>query len=414
MSASTPEIPTLPRSHADTEALTRDPDRLAALRASGLLDSPPEEEFERLTRLAKRLTGASAAFISLVDADRTFYKSCVGFGEPLATVRELEGISFCNYTLHSSGALVIPDTRADPVYRTIPAVEALGVAAYVGVPIRMGNGHVLGSFCAIDDRPHPWTETEIDTLVELATSAEREIRLRYELGAQRRADRVKDEFVSVVSHELRTPLTSLRGSLGLLASGQVPADRATRLLELAVRNTDRLVRLINDFLDLERMSSGRAPMEVGPVTADALVAEAFEAVRGAATEAGVPLRADVPPIEFQADADRMVQVLVNLVANAIKFSDAGAEVVVKAEDRGTDVLFQVRDRGRGIPADKLEVVFERFRQVDGSDARDRGGTGLGLPIARSIAEGHGGRMWVASEWGRGSTFFFTVPRISQR
>ncbi|HTE18876.1 MAG TPA: ATP-binding protein, partial [Armatimonadota bacterium] len=186
-------------------------------------------------------------------------------------------------------------------------------------------------------------------------------------------------------------------------------DRAARLLDLAVRNTDRLVRLINDFLDLERMSAGRAPMQMGPVTADALVAEAFEAVRGEAERCGVPLRADVPPIEFRADADRMVQVLVNLVANAIKFSEPGAEVLVTAEDRGSDVLFQVRDRGRGIPADKLELVFERFRQVDGSDARDKGGTGLGLPIARSIAQGHGGRMWVASEWGRGSTFFFTVP-----
>jgi signal transduction histidine kinase len=106
----------------------------------------------------------------------------------------------------------------------------------------------------------------------------------------------------------------------------------------------------------------------------------------------------------------VVQVLVNLLSNAAKFSPPGAVVEVVAENRGEQALFQVRDRGRGIPADKLDAIFERFRQVDSSDARDKGGTGLGLAICRSIVQQHGGRVWVASEWGKGSTFFFTLPR----
>jgi len=117
-----------------------------------------------------------------------------------------------------------------------------------------------------------------------------------------------------------------------------------------------------------------------------------------------------PGLEVWGDADRVVQVLVNLLSNAAKFSPPDALVEVIVEDRGPNALFQVRDRGRGIPADRLDDIFERFRQVDSSDARDKGGTGLGLAICRTIVQQHGGRIWVASEWGKGSTFFFTLPR----
>ena len=152
--------------------------RLAALRESGLLDSAPEEAFDVLTRLAARLVRAPAAFISLVDEERDFYKSCVGFGEPLATVRELEGTTFCHYAIRSPGALVIPDTAADPLYRDVPTVKSLGVAAYLGIPIRTAEGVVLGSFCAVDYVPRAWTADEIETMSVLAASAEREIELR--------------------------------------------------------------------------------------------------------------------------------------------------------------------------------------------------------------------------------------------
>jgi PAS domain S-box-containing protein len=161
-----------------TEDPRADPARLAALRESGLLDSAPEEAFDALTRLAARLVRVPASFISLVDEDRDFYKSCVGFGEPLATVRQLEGTTFCHYAIVSPGPLVIPDTAADPLYREVPTVRSLGVAAYLGIPIRTGEGEVLGSFCAIDFVPRPWTADEIETMTVLAASAEREIEVR--------------------------------------------------------------------------------------------------------------------------------------------------------------------------------------------------------------------------------------------
>jgi PAS domain S-box-containing protein len=158
-------------------AAVRDAERVAAVRATGLLDAPAEPAFDRLTRLAVRMVGVPAAFFSLVDETRDFYASACGFGEPLASERELTGPTFCHFALLSREPLVIPDTAADPIYRDVPTVRSLGVAAYVGVPIVI-DGRTIGSFCVIDVVPRAWTAAEIEVLTELAASAEREIRLR--------------------------------------------------------------------------------------------------------------------------------------------------------------------------------------------------------------------------------------------
>jgi GAF domain-containing protein len=170
----------------DTLEAVRDPGRLEALRETGLLDSEVEAEFDRLTRLAARLLDVPATFFSLVDEDRDFYKSCFGFSEPLASERQLTGVTFCHFSLVSEGALVIPDTRADPIYSTVPSVESLGVAAYLGVPVHAPGGEVLGSFCAIDLQPHDWSALEAETMKELAKSAEREVALRHWMRSQNR------------------------------------------------------------------------------------------------------------------------------------------------------------------------------------------------------------------------------------
>ncbi len=228
---------------------------------------------------------------------------------------------------------------------------------------------------------------------------------------RREVERMKDEFVSVVSHELRTPLTSIRGSLGLLAAGklgEVP-EKGRRMLEIAVQNTDRLIRLINDILDIERIESGRVTMELRPVDASELAHQSVEVMSAMAEKGGVRLFAWADRQPLDADPDRILQVLTNLLSHAIKFSPPGGEVSLTVEPGEGEVVFRVRDQGRGIPPDRLESIFERFSQVDSSDARDKGGTGLGLAICRSIVQQHGGRIWVESAPGAGSTFTFTLP-----
>ncbi|WP_310304042.1 sensor histidine kinase [Nocardioides marmoribigeumensis] len=232
-------------------------------------------------------------------------------------------------------------------------------------------------------------------------------------------ERMKHEFLSVVSHELRTPLTSIRGSLGLLSGGGIlelnPA--AERMLTIAVDGTERLGRLINDILDIERIESGRLSMELSSYAAAELVQRCLDELAGLTASSGVVVRAAQVGGWVLADADRVVQCLANLVGNAVKFSPAGAEVEVSAGPDPADpsrVLFAVADHGRGIPEDKLETVFQPFEQVDSSDSRDHGGTGLGLAITRQIVEAHGGRVWATSVLGVGTTMRFTLTRTTPR
>ncbi|MEA2157000.1 MAG: hypothetical protein QOE11_3140 [Solirubrobacteraceae bacterium] len=232
-----------------------------------------------------------------------------------------------------------------------------------------------------------------------------------DITERREVERAKDEFVSIVSHELRTPLTSIRGSLGLLAGGvlgQSPA-KAERMLQIALENTDRLVRLINDILDIERMESGRAEVQRSSCDAAGLLRDAVDTMTAAAAEAGVAIEVDGAPGAVWADPDRVLQMLTNLLSNAIKFSPRGGRIWLDCRQRDGEMIFCVRDEGRGVPADKLESIFERFQQVDSSDSRGKGGTGLGLAICRSIVEQHGGRIWAESAAGQGSTFRFTLP-----
>jgi signal transduction histidine kinase/CheY-like chemotaxis protein len=233
---------------------------------------------------------------------------------------------------------------------------------------------------------------------------------------RREVDRMKDEFLSVVSHELRTPLTSIRGSLGLLASGKLGGltPRAGSMVTIALQSSERLTRLINDLLDIERIESGNRPMEVTAHDAHQLLAAAAKHIDGLATSVGVRVEVGACAGRVLADEDGIMQTLTNLLGNAIKYSDPGGTVVLDATEGEGLVLFRVRDHGRGIPADKLESIFERFEQVDSSDARQKGGTGLGLAISRSIIERHGGRIWAESELGVGTTVLFTLPSVRRR
>ncbi len=233
----------------------------------------------------------------------------------------------------------------------------------------------------------------------------RDISQRYAL------DRLKDEFISTVSHELRTPLTSIRGALGLLTSGILGEvnEKAANLLRIALTNSDRLVRLINDILDLERIQSGREPLAFRTVQLADIVKQAIEDMQPMADAAGVQLIHDATKVEISADSDRLLQVVTNLLSNAVKFSPPNSPVSVMLRPGVTGVILSVIDHGRGIPADKLETIFGRFQQVDASDSRQKGGTGLGLAICRTIVLQHSGRIWAERNPVRGSTFRIFLP-----
>lgn len=279
-------------------------------------------------------------------------------------------------------------------------------------------------------------------------------------------ERMKDEFVSVVSHELRTPLTSIHGALNLLSSGlmQAQSEKGQRVIEIAAESAERLVRLVNDILELERLEAGKISLSKQLCNAAELMMKATDLMQVMANRAGIALCVSPQAIQLEADPDRIIQVLTNLLGNAIKFSPKSSTVWLTVErvytlpyqvpndKQGTPimhvvdvaclqdtsfktstgngkaieeplrrnerlypfVLFTVKDQGRGIPDSKIESIFERFHQVDATDSRKKGGTGLGLAICRSIVQQHGGRIWAESTLGEGSCFYFTVPIELQR
>jgi PAS domain S-box-containing protein len=238
-----------------------------------------------------------------------------------------------------------------------------------------------------------------------------------DITREREVERMKNEFVSLVSHELRTPLTSIRGALQL-ALGRAKASELTprtrELLGVSLNNSERLIRLINDILDISKIEQGpirlqRAaldPAELCRVAAQGVAA--FASGRGITVELGLPK--GLPPIS--ADRDRALQILTNLLSNAIKFSDSGQCVTLSAEADGAAVRFSVRDEGRGIAPEHHKRIFEKFQQIDSSSTRDVGGTGLGLAICKALVEEHGGRIWLDSAPGKGSTFTFIMPLAS--
>jgi PAS domain S-box-containing protein len=513
-----------------------DAERVAYLRALGILDTPAEKTFDEIARLASAICGTPIALVSLLDESRQWFKARHGLDAPETPRTQ----AFCGYAILGADIFEVEDSLQDERFAGNPLVTGgPKIRFYAGVPLETSEGYKLGTLCVLDAKPRELTDAQRDALRILARQAstllemhklvgdvartaaacrESELRTRailehmlsglltidersiirsinpaaeqlfgydaeemvgeslemlmpddiadkqaflrlarerslgritewtgrrkdgttfpFELSmfsfptsegmqlagsirdvSERRAvEQVKREFVSTVSHELRTPLTSIRGSLGLILAGvmgEVPGE-VRHLIEIAERNSTRLIALINDILDIERLENGRLEMQVAVVDAARLLRRSVESIQSFAAEHDVVIRVDAnPDVRLQVDEDRMLQVLVNLLSNAIKFSPRGSTVDLTAalEPQGEIVEICVKDRGRGIPREALGRIFERFQQVDASDAKQKGGAGLGLAITRAIVDQHGGTIEVESEEGRGSTFRVRLPAI---
>ncbi len=234
-----------------------------------------------------------------------------------------------------------------------------------------------------------------------------------DITARQEIDRLKSEFITTVSHELRTPLTSIRGSLGLLAGGAAGeiSHAAKTMVDIAYKNSERLTRLVNDILDIERIEGGKLAFQIAPLDLTRLVEQAIEANRGYGEQFGVTfvLTERLPDAHLRGDADRLNQVFTNLLSNAAKFSPAGGTVEVAVTRQDQLLRVSVTDRGQGVPAAFRARIFGKFAQADGSATRQNGGAGLGLSIAKAIVERHGGRIDYTSELDKGATFFVDLP-----
>jgi signal transduction histidine kinase len=380
-----------------------------------------------VVRILKEVFACRAACIFLLDETSSVLEIKSAYGVSANWVRDArmkvgEGVS--GRVAAEGVPVYIRDTRQQPDFIVFDA----SVRSLLVVPLLM-RGRVVGTLCVDDSKPDAFSAGDERLLTIAAAQAavaienaklyeglkERAERLERAYEELKEVNRLKTELVQNVSHELRTPLTFVKGYVELLLDGAMgdltPSQKDA--LRIVSERTEAVVHLVGDIITLQKAEAGYFALV--PVYVEDIIRQAVEGARVAAERNGLELVIDVPPRLplVTADRGRILQVFDNLLGNAIKFSPNGGRVTVRAEPEADRVRLTVEDQGIGIPEDKVGRVFERFFQVDGSMTRRFGGAGLGLAIVKEIVEAHGGQIWVKSEMDKGSTFYFTLPIVTE-
>jgi len=382
------------------------------------------EVLEDIVSIIKRVLACRGCCIFLVDQEKQelSIRAASGLSDKWRDEAKLkvgEGIS--GRVAATGQPVYIPDAHAHPGFIFFDKA----VRSLLAVPM-VTKDRVIGTLSIDDTRVDAFTEDDGRLLSIAAAQAavaienaqlyedlkERAEKLERAYNELKELDRLKSEFQQNVSHELRTPLTFVKAYVELMLDGTLGElnQRQRESLEIVAERTNTLTHLVRDIISLQQIEQGT--LRLSMVNLGEIAQMALLSAEVTARQAGIVLKADIPPDLplVPADRDRINQVFDNLLGNAIRFSPDGGEIIVRVWDAGDTVEASISDTGIGIPEGELEKIFERFYQVDGSTTRRFGGTGLGLAIVKRIVEAHGGRVWAESELGRGSTFFFTLPK----
>ena len=403
--------------------------RLAALERYAILDTPAEVSFDRVVRIVARIFAVPIAMVTFIDKDRQWFKACFG-----TDLREnTRALSFCSHTILSDGVMVVPDALLDERFRDNPVVLDMGLRFYAGVPLRTADGHNIGTLCIYDLKPREGLSAEQrETLLDLAASVvdNLEARLTAQWAARaelqlakvnqelaERLEQVKDlnaaqqRFAADASHELRAPLTLIQGNIDLiLAHPNLDAGEREIALNEAKNEAERLGRLVTDMLHLVRNGADQTQDHVS-LDFEKTVRLCLEELRPLAHAHTLKVNLE-SKAHVIGQADRIKQLVLILVGNALKYTPPSGRVTIITTDLEHEVELRVEDTGIGVGEQELERVFERFYRTGVARNQFPDGTGLGLPIARSIVESHGGSIWMESVLDQGSRVIVRLPRTT--
>src|SRR3989338_3571483 len=407
-------------------------ERLLSLHKLGLLDTNPEERFDRITRTATKIFHVPISTLTLVDERREWFKSCQG----LPNREGSRAISFCGHALLANEIFVMPDTKKDIRFFDNPMVVGKPyIRFYAGVPIMNADGQRVGVFCIKDIEPRKFSKADGEILVGLAGWAELEVNSRnLSLALEERKeieqkligektklktankkleslDKLKDEFLSIASHELRTPLTAINGLVSMILGGEYGEVNANLREPLGDVNasSERLIHLVNYLLSLSRIQAGKMMYTFSEFSIADAVNQAVHLLLPLSEQKGLRLTiAKLEPVIIQGDSDKVKEVLNNLIGNSLKFTDKGS-ITISTKSEPDKINVYITDTGIGITKDDQNKLFGMFEQLESGKDKSAS-TGLGLHISREMVRKMGGELWIEkSETGIGSTFAFSLP-----
>jgi signal transduction histidine kinase/CheY-like chemotaxis protein len=396
--------------------------RLAVLDSFGILDTPPERSFDDVVRLVSQLLDAPIAAVNLIARGRQWFKSEIGLG-----TREMPlDNSICRHALLQQEQMIVTDTQNDPRFSCNPLVTADGgLRFYAGAVLRTRDGVPLGTLCVLDKKPRPegLTEQQQFMLTTMAHQVMSQIELRQALAEQeslnealRRADQRKDEFLAMLAHELRNPLAPIVSAATMLSNFELQPSMVQRAADIIARQAGHMTSLIDDLLDVSRVTRGKVELEFVELDLKDVLADAVEQVRPLIEKHGHRLVQEAMPVPalVVGDRKRLVQVMTNLLSNAAKYTLEGGRIEVRLATRGALIDLTIRDDGIGMSPELIASAFDLFSQGTRGLDRSQGGLGIGLALVRSLLKLHGGEVTAASDGpGCGSTFRVTLPLSSR-